>query len=200
MSEQNSSDIEKLTFDDVANILVSEKITMVSPAELHGLVAGQLASGARLTQELWLQMANDFLDVEHFSQDSSKVGLIGLYQQSLQELESLSMSLDLLIPDDDYEISQRVESLGLWVQGFLAGFGTQARQSDKGMSAEAKEMLNDLGQIAQVASLDLEESEDSESDFFELTEYVRMGAVFIFTECNVAPSSATSTEQQPTLH
>jgi len=199
MSDNTAFNIDKLTFDDIANLLVSEKITMVSPAELHGLVAGQLASGARLTQELWLQMANDFLDIEKFSQESSKVGLVGLYQQSLTQLESLTMSLDLLIPDDEYEISQRVESLGLWVQGFLAGFGTQGRQTDKSMGTDAKEMLNDLAQIAQVASVDLEETEDSENDFFELAEYVRMGAVFIFTECNVAPPAAQP-EETPTLH
>ncbi|NQZ33068.1 MAG: UPF0149 family protein [Oceanospirillaceae bacterium] len=200
MSDNNPINIDKLTFEDIANIMVSEKITMVSPAELHGLVAGQLASGARLTQALWLQMANDFLDIENFNQESSKVGLVALYEQSLTQLESLTMSLDILIPDDEYEIHQRVESLGLWVQGFLAGFGTQGRQSDKSMSEDAKEMLNDLAQISQVASVDLEESEDSEQNFFELSEYVSMGAVFIFTECNVAPATMAESEIKPTLH
>lgn len=200
MSDNNPINIDKLTFEDIANILVSEKISMVSPAELHGLVAGQLASGARFTQQLWLQMANDFLEIESFSQESSKVGLVGLYQQSLTQLESLTMSLDLLIPDDEYEISQRVESLGLWVQGFLAGFGTQGRQSDKNLSDDAKEMLNDLAQISQVASVDLEEGEDSEHNFFELSEYVSMGAVFIFTECNVSPNKNAEAEIKPTIH
>ncbi|MEH6444970.1 MAG: UPF0149 family protein [Oceanospirillaceae bacterium] len=201
MSNDNQIHIEKLSFEDVANLLVSEKITMVSPAELHGLVSGQLASGARLTNELWLQMANDFLDIEKFSQQSSQVGLVGLYQQSLEQFESLDMSLDLLLPDDDdYEVSQRVESLGLWVQGFLAGFGMQGRQTDKSLSVDAKEMLHDLGQISQVASADLEESEDSESDFFELAEYVRMGVVFMFTECNKRSNEMSEQESNPTLH
>ena len=200
MNNDNPLKIEKLSFDDIANLLVSEKITMVSPAELHGLVSGQLASGSRLSNDLWLQMANDFLEIETFSHETSKVGLVGLYQQTLEQLEGLAMSLDLLLPDDEYEISQRVEGLGQWVQGFLAGFGTQGRQTDKSLSSDAKEMLNDLGQIAQVASVDLEETEESENDFFELAEYVRMGAVFIFTECNKPVAQPQENEDKPTLH
>ncbi|MCJ8297944.1 MAG: UPF0149 family protein [Pseudomonadales bacterium] len=200
MTKKNAVDLQMLSFDDIADILVSEKITMLSPAELHGLVCGQLAGGSRLSNDLWLQMANDFLDIEHFSHEQSKVGLVGLYQQSLAQFEGLEMSLDLLLPDDDdYELSQRVESLGLWVQGFLAGFGTQGRQADKKLSEDAKEMLNDLAQISQVASVDLEEDDDSENNFIELSEYVRMGAVYIFTECN-KPIAVPEQKAKPTLH
>jgi len=200
MTNKNETNLQILSFDDIADLLVSEKITMVSPGELHGLVCGQMAGGSRLTNDLWLQMANDFLDIEQFAHEQSKVGLVGLYQQSLSQFESLDMSLDLLLPDDDdYELSQRVESLGLWVQGFLAGFGTQGRQADKKLSEDAREMLNDLAQIAQVGSVDLEEDEDSENNFFELSEYVRMGAVYIFTECN-KPATAPEQAEKPTLH
>ncbi|MCJ8340995.1 MAG: UPF0149 family protein [Pseudomonadales bacterium] len=200
MTKKHAVDLQMLSFDDIADILVSEKITMLSPAELHGLVCGQLAGGSRLSNDLWLQMANDFLDIEHFSHEQSKVGLVGLYQQSLAQFEGLEMSLDLLLPDDDdYELSQRVESLGLWVQGFLAGFGTQGRQADKKLSEDAKEMLNDLAQISQVASVDLEEDDDSENNFIELSEYVRMGAVYIFTECN-KPVAVPDQQAKPTLH
>lgn len=200
MTKKNAVDLQMLSFDDIADILVSEKITMLSPAELHGLVCGQLAGGSRLSNDLWLQMANDFLDIEHFSHEQSKVGLVGLYQQSLAQFEGMEMSLDMLLPDDDdYELSQRVESLGLWVQGFLAGFGTQGRQADKKLSEDAKEMLNDLAQISQVASVDLEEDDDSENNFIELSEYVRMGAVYIFTECN-KPVAVPERQAKPTLH
>ncbi|EPJ55328.1 MAG: hypothetical protein OFPI_04210 [Osedax symbiont Rs2] len=199
MTNKNEANLQILSFDDIADLLISEKITMVSPGELHGLVCGQMAGGSRLSNDLWLQMANDFLDIEAFAHEQSKAGLVALYQQSLSQFESLDMSIDLLLPDDDdYELSQRVESLGLWVQGFLAGFGTQGRQADKKLSQDAKEMLNDLGQIAQVATVDLEEDEDSENNFFELSEYVRMGAVYIFTECNKA--AAPEQEDKPTLH
>lgn len=187
MDNDNQHQIEKLTFDDIANLLVSEKITMVSPSELHGLVSGQLSSSARLSNDLWLQMAHDFLDIQNFSNEQSKVALVGLYQQTLAQFESLAMSLDLLLPDDEHEISQRVSALGQWVQGFLAGFGAQGRQTDKSLSDDAREMLQDLVQIAQVASADLEETEESETDFFELVEYVRMGALYVFTECNKPP-------------
>jgi uncharacterized protein YgfB (UPF0149 family) len=201
MSENEQLGIEKLSFDDLADLLVSEKITLVSPAELQGLVCGQLASGARLSHDLWLQIANDFLDITGFAHESSKVALVGLYQQSLAQYESLDMSLDILLPDDEeYAISQRVEALGLWVQGFLAGFGMQGKQTDKSLAADAKEMLSDLSQISKVASVDLEEDEESEGDFVELSEYVRMGAVYLFTECNQAVRNDPHSDTADILH
>jgi len=200
MSDNTPISLEKISFEDIANLLVSEKITMVSPAELHGLVCGQLASGARLSHDLWLQMAHDFLDIDTFTNETSKVGLVGLYQQSLGQFESIEMSIDLLLPDDDYEISQRVEALGQWVQGFLVGFGMQGKQTDKSLGTDAKEMLKDLGQISQVASADLEEDEESETNFFEISEYVRMGAVYIFTECNQVKDDAVVDSDSPTIH
>ncbi|MEM5528797.1 UPF0149 family protein [Gammaproteobacteria bacterium AS21] len=199
MSDSTAINLEKISFEDIANLLVSEKVVMVSPAELHGLVCGQLASGARLSHDLWLQMAHDFLDIDTFSNETSKVGLVGLYQQSLGQFESIEMSIDMLLPDDDYEINQRVEALGQWVQGFLAGFGTQGKHSDKSLGTDAKEMLNDLAQISQVASVDLEEDEESETNFFELSEYVRMGALYIFTECNQM-TEAVAESESPTIH
>lgn len=199
MKNDKQINIEKLSFDDIADLMVSEKITLISPSELHGLVCGQLACGARLSNDLWLQMAHDFLDISGFSHEQSKVGLVGLYQQSLAQFESLDMGLDLLLPDDDdYELGQRVEALGLWLQGFLAGFGSSGKQTDSSLSKDAKEMLNDMSQISQVASEDLDDSQESENDFFELVEYVRMGAVYMFTECN--KPSQPAQPSSPTLH
>ncbi|MGB1236760.1 MAG: UPF0149 family protein [Pseudomonadales bacterium] len=189
-----------LCFDDIANLLVSESVNMITPSQLQGIICGQLASGARLSEDLLLKSLQDFLDLDKFSHETSKVGLCALYQQCLGQFEDVDMALDILLPDDDHQITQRVESLGVWVEGFLSGFGIQGKQTDKTISRDAKEMLSDFAQISQVESQDLEESDESENDFAQLVEYVRMGALFIFTEFNTAQQAAAPASEPKTLH
>ena len=174
---------ELLTFDLIANVLVSEDVFVVSPAELHGLLAGQLASGARMQPSVWLKTVSELLEISDLSHESSKVGLVGLYQQTLGQFESEGLNLVMLLPDDDATLTQRIEALGQWCQGFMTGFGYQGKQTDQSLSAESRETLQDLSQIAQIVG-DEEDRAGAESDLMELEEYVRMAAIMLFSECN----------------
>jgi yecA family protein len=185
-------------FDVIANLLVSENVFIVSPAELHGLLAGQLASGARMVPDMWLKTVSELLEIDGLVQETSKVGLIGLYQQALKQLESFGLEFSMLLPDDDATLEQRVESLGRWCQGFMTGFGYQGKQTDKSLSDEAKDVLRDLSQISQIAN-EVDEGEDSEADLMELEEYVRMAVLMLFAECNVSHESF-SADNAPQVH
>ncbi|RVU29771.1 MULTISPECIES: UPF0149 family protein [Neptunomonas] len=185
---------EAINFEMVANLLVSENVQVVSPAELHGLLVGQLASGARLQADIWLRTACELMELAQLEHETSKIGLLGLYQQTLGQLEGADLDLSLLLPDDDYGLSQRVEALGRWCQGFMTGFGYQGKQTDASLSAESQEALQDLSQIAQVAS-EVEEDEESEADFAQLEEYVRMAALMLFSECNTPDEKAPPAPQ-----
>ena len=56
-------------------------------------------------------------------------------------------------------------------------------------------MLQDLASIAQVQSA-LEESEDGESDYMEVMEYLRVAPLLLFTECGkTAPA-----QSKPSIH
>ncbi|MFY0678713.1 MAG: UPF0149 family protein [Neptuniibacter sp.] len=184
MSSENMP-IDLPGFELLANIFVEEGVKVVSPAELHGLLTGHLAAGARLQPAVLLQTACELMDINSFAQESSKVALVDLYNASCSALESIDLEFEMLLPDDDDEISIRVEALGRWCQSFLSGFGLYGKHTDASLSAEAKETLNDLGQIAQI-SADLEDLDENENDLMEVQEYVRMAVLMLFTECNKA--------------
>lgn len=173
------------TFELLANIFVEESVKVVSPAELHGLIAGHLAAGARLQPAVLLQTACELMDINSLAQESSKVALLDLYSATCSALESMDLEFELLLPDDDNEISLRAEALGRWCQSFLSGFGLYGKHTDTSLSTEAKETLNDLGQIAQI-SAEVEELDENEADLMEVQEYVRMAVLMLFTECNKA--------------
>ncbi|WP_432696891.1 UPF0149 family protein [Marinobacterium sp. YM272] len=185
--------VELPDFDIVANLLIEEGVLAVSPAELHGLLAGQLAAGARFDADTLLRVFLELMDVSALKQETTKLGLIELYQRTLAQYESDDFDFALLLPDDEQMLAQRAEALGSWCSGFLSGFGLHTKQSQK-LSAEAQEGLQDLAQIAQIAADTDVDSEEDEADLMEVQEYVRMAAMLMFNECN----RVAEPEKEPT--
>lgn len=188
-------------FDDVANLLVAEGVHATSPSELHGVLCGCLCAGARPNASAWLQLAADRLDIGSFTQETSKVGMLELYNQALTQLQATDLGFEPLLPDDEQLLALRAGALGGWCQGFLSGFGQYGKQTDASLSDEAREVLGDLGQIAQIADDD-DDSDDNESDLMQIQEYVRMAALLLFAECNQAPddNSEADAKDPGTLH
>jgi len=163
----------------------------VSPAELHGLLLGRSCAGAGFDAESWIADACELLGGE--PADNVRQALIGLQEMVKGELAGDDVTLVLLLPGDDAPLADRARALGQWCQGFLDGFGMVLGST--ALSAEAMEVLQDLSAIAQVQSA-LEESEDGESDYMEVMEYLRVAPLLLFAECAKAPAPAP----KPSLH
>ncbi|MGJ8686728.1 MAG: UPF0149 family protein [Spongiibacteraceae bacterium] len=168
------------------------------PAELHGYAAGFISVGGRLQRDAWLTHCAEFLDSDTPNPDQADL-LYGVYQQALESLELGDVALDLLLPDDEFDLDQRIASLGHWCQGYLTGFamaGKRQQESagEREYSADLTEALGDLAAIAQV-SADEASEEDIEQDFFAVSEYVRVAAMTIFLECNMDPERPANGER-----
>ncbi|NBA97208.1 YecA family protein [Pseudomonas sp. R5(2019)] len=171
--------------------LLSSSGHPVSPAELHGFLLGRSCAGAGFDAGSWLIDAAELLESE--PQDNVRQALIGLQEMVKGELTGDDITVVLLLPGDDAPLTERAAALGQWCQGFLAGFGLTA--GDTALSAEAMEVLQDLAAIAQVQDA-LEESDDGESDYMEVMEYLRVAPLLLFTELNKPAAPAA----KPSLH
>ena len=174
-----------LEHDDLANLFLSLG-ALQPPAELHGYAAGFVSVGGRISADAWLKHCIDLLDCETPGPEQSEA-LYAVYSAALDGMESGEMSLDLLLPDDEFDLDQRIASLGQWCQGYLTGFAMAGKQKsvDKqnAYSADLTEAISDIAAIAQV-SPDEHTDEDGEQDYFAVCEYVRVAAMTIFVECN----------------
>lgn len=177
-------------FDQLADLFIVEGAVLFSPSELHGAIVGQIAAGRRLDAAALSEFCAAQLDVSQFTHPNSLPQLAALYDQALSQLEASNFELSLLLPDEEHQLSERAEQLGVWAAGFLAGFGLGASNKANAMSAEAQESLRDLVDIAQIDTDS--DGEEEEGLLFEVEEYVRMVAMLLFTECNtVDPDPAT---------
>lgn len=171
--------------------LLSSSGHPVSPAELHGLLLGRSCAGAGFEVDGWLVDASELLEGE--PQENVRNALIGLQEMVKGELTSDDMAIVLLLPSDDAALSDRATALGQWCQGFITGFGLNAGGKD--LSDEAKEVLQDLVAISQVQEA-LEESDDGESDYMEVMEYLRVAPLLLYTELAKPAAPAP----KPSLH
>ncbi|WP_027610491.1 YecA family protein [Pseudomonas sp. URIL14HWK12:I6] len=165
----------------------------VSPAELHGLLLGRSCAGAGFNADEWLIDAAELLENE--PQDNVRNALIGLQEMVKGELTGDDVTVVLLLPTDDAPLADRAAALGQWCQGFLSGFGLNCRDSSM-LSTEATEVLQDLAAISQVQDA-LEESEDGESDYMEVMEYLRVAPLLLFSETRKADVPPAA---KPSLH
>jgi len=183
-------------FDWLANFYASQG-AINHPSELHGLLIGRLAGGERLSADEWLKLVVEHMGLEQLKQDDKSeralTNLVDLYSTNLQQLESMEMSFSLVLPDDEFILTQRVEALGFWVRGFLEGLALAAKGQLGSSEQDIQELLRDLVAISQIDD-QADDSENAEKEINEIIEYVRVGIVTIFAEFN---GSDDLSDEQP---
>jgi len=197
-SDTSSGAARAAEFERWANVFTAHQ-AFSHPSELHGVLCGRLAAGSRIQEPEWLNMVCEHMGLpEAAAEESDDLApfMNKAYEQTLALLQSADMSFHPLMPDDDYAIEQRLEALVAWVRGFLEGMALAAGESLGQAPDEIRELIEDMVAISQLSE-DEEADEESEQQLLEITEYVRLGALAVFTEFN-APEKPAS--DSPTLH
>lgn len=161
-----------MTYQAVNEILAQHDADM-GAAEAHGIAVGMLSVEGRVDAGNWLQEL--FAD-NHMLVDEDKTLLLELFEQTRQLLttESDAFAFDLFLPDDDESLSEQVEALRCWCQGFL--FGVGYAQSGSDWPGESGEVVRDIVEFTKIDS-DVEDEDDANA-LMEVQEYLR-AAVFI---------------------
>ena len=190
MSEQSALP----EFDELADMFLRLG-ALQSPSELHGYLVGELAAGNDLSAEHWVQHGFEWVEGNDEPQPLDQELMMALYQATLAQLQSGMLDLQLLLPDEDSAMEQRLECLGQWCLGFLSGFASTRQYSD-----EINETLTDLAAISQVAMESDDEDLDQEQDYLEVSEYVRLTAVNLYLDSQQAkqPAQPATAAPKPT--
>jgi uncharacterized protein YgfB (UPF0149 family) len=175
-------------FDQLADMYWQLGV-MQSPSQLQGYLVGRLAAGDELQPESWPARAAAYIDAVQAPDLDGEALLTALLAASALTLSSEDMTFQLLLPDDAEAISQRVDSLGQWCQGFIAGFAeggkrVQQQHGQQQYSQQVSEALSDLAAISQISLTEEDgDVEQGEQHFFELSEYLRLAAMTVYLDC-----------------
>jgi uncharacterized protein len=170
-----------IKFSDAAAALVSAN-TVVAIAEAHGCLSGALCANHDYPFARWLDELFDAENKEPSAEVTAARDLLQtLYTETLHALRGDEMSFVPLLPEDEMSLAQRAEGLAQWCQGFLYGFGSAGAGRPK-LSAEVDEVLRDFTQLARATAGETEPTEEDESDYVEIVEYVRAGVQLVHDE------------------
>ena len=153
-------------------------------AEAHGVLCGMLCAGGAVSHKDWLNLLMDEWDEHNVLTKELITHLSVLHVVTLQNLNDSELKFYLFLPDDDKPIVERVADLSNWCQGFLFGFGLHAKQTVLQEHEQVMEAVEDIKDIGQVTI-----GEADESDYVEVTEYIRMAILMIYDTLQPVKSS-----------
>lgn len=150
---------------------------LMNAAEAHGILTSFLCVAQ--SNDKWLQ---------HILGNATMDGLASKCQQQLilirnytsEQLSSFNCEFTLLLPNDDISISERIQTLAGWCEGFLFGLGLADINTEL-LPVDIKEFINDLISISHIAPID-ENSNSNENNYSQLVEYIKVGVMTIYEE------------------
>jgi uncharacterized protein YgfB (UPF0149 family) len=181
---------EPIGYDELDDVVAHLRLS-IPASELHGSLCGFLAASGRPGKQSVLNALHLEAGSDSVSAKDQNV-LDQLASQSEQELGDPELGFEPLLPADDRPLPERADALVDWCRGFLGGFGLGGPDAHQRLSDEGKEILSDLGAIAS-STLDFGSEDEDEDALIEVHEFVRMGAMLVFTECHLPNPSSSGT-------
>lgn len=163
--------------------LLIEAGHFISPAELQGSLWGRTVAGADTGLDQVLADMAIMLDEGEVTV-ALKQALGGLQEMLNKELMDGSVAVTLLLPNDEVSLTDRLQAIINWGQGFLAGFGMV--KANQALPTEVLEILQDIAAITQLElNIATEDEARSEGDYAELVEFLRVVPLLVATELNI---------------
>ncbi len=156
----------------------------ISVAEFHGTFCALMCTRAPVNTRAWV----DEIVVHGLPHDTDQDDL---WRDCLVEIADLTsaafvdgeFNLAILLPDDEQTLHERSQALVDWCSGFLFGIGLQPAAVHEGLSADCKEVINDILDFTHMdVSPELGDDQAGEKSYFELVEYLRVGTLLLYEE------------------
>lgn len=179
MSDTGSSGANPLSFDRFNEFLEHNGI-LSNAAEVHGIITGMVAGGASLKGDDWLLLLSDLISEGESFKPVLKERFVELSAKISAELGDPDLGFNLLLPNDHESLYERLSYMVGWVQSFLVGFGVN-QTNLAGLSEDVREAIDDMVEIAKL-DFGVDEDEEAERAYFEISEYLRISALLCFNE------------------
>lgn len=152
-----------------------------SASEVHGMACGVLVVDNTAEHAAWSAhvLKGDAQDV--FLQEAGR-DLKQLHTATVESLNANQMHFDLCLPNEQDPITERVEALQKWCQGFAFGLAASGLKSMDELPDDPKDWVQDVIKIGAATDLDLDENNESETAYTELLEYLRVGVLMMNEE------------------
>ena len=152
----------------------------IRASECHGFISGYFCANNALAMELLqdhlIAGIDDGANLENCYSILSQLG-----DQVAESVSADDLSFSLLLPDDESSMSERANALSEWCAGFVSGLGVGGMGDKPPLENEGDEFFKDVIAISRMET-NVDDDEETETDLFELVEYIRMGVIMLYQE------------------
>ncbi len=153
----------------------------IDSAECHGVLSGLLAVQDENAQSQWLAHCAPMVEQGDLLAEEAVDILQSVYNQVMEEMESPDFVYQLLLPDDDSALPERLEAFAHWCQGFLMGISLGGIVDTAKLPGELPGFVKDLLEFTHAGELEPDDGQDEQA-CLELIEYARMGVLLFHEE------------------
>lgn len=195
---------QQLHFEEISDLLQDLGSTG-NAAQGHGVLCGLLCSQGYINGQAWVtRMLHGDRETGHTPPAGDALPplprpLLDLHSETVRGMNDINHEFRLMLPDDEEDLELRIEALTEWCQGFLYGMGMGGIKDFSRLPEPVVEITHDLMEISRASSATTGSDED-ETAFLELVEYVRVGTQLIHEELQPMPPGGVGDQNKPTLH
>ncbi len=163
-------------------------------AESHGVLCGLLAVQDENAQSHWLAHCAPGVESGDLLAQEAVDVLQSVYSRVLEQIKSPDFGFQLLLPDDDSALVERIDAFAHWCQGFLMGISLGGIVDTAKLPGELPDFVQDLLEFTHAGDFETDDIEDEQS-WSDLNEYVRMGVLLFHEEIRNLKEAANSKMQ-----
>lgn len=151
-----------------------------SASRLHGIFCAYVSASAHREGEAYLRAltTHDVKDVPALRE--ATFALFGLYTVTQQQVQDHAFEFELLLPDDDTDLSVRAEAFSEWCDGFIEGLlmlGVDVESFDE----DVQDAFHDLKEFVTLDCDAIEADEEDERAFMQICEHARVTVLHIYS-------------------
>ncbi len=167
-------------YDELQEYL--SRVDGIHPAsEVHGILCGLLAKDVAVSESLFVRLILGEVSVADVLAVEARSQLVALHAFTRAQLQDASLGLELLVPDDDDPLDERITAACDWARGWVYGLAEQGVERPKQLPKDSAEFLSDCILLAS-GEYEASEGEEGETIYMELLEYLRIGALMVQEE------------------
>jgi uncharacterized protein YgfB (UPF0149 family) len=162
-------------------------------SELHGRITGLIVAGASEHAEAYLRGLSMNKSGPQYHQAMN--ALFSLYTITHTCLYNFEFNFQLLLPDDNYSLQDRLYAFTNWTQGFLEGLDMSGLTLEDFESEETIEVLQHLEDFADMEVENIDASEQDEHAYVDVTEYLRLAVMQLFCDLQKEDQDSAQTSR-----
>ncbi len=154
-------------------------------SQIHGLLCAFFACGVKLKRQAWMNsLLTGNIDKSDPELVQAQEDLTELFIQTEAAFGQEEFSIELVLPDEEIVLIQRIEALAEFATGFVMGLNLTGINLKNNPNSTLQEAFDDMMNISCLVPQD-ESGEEAEKAFMELSEYVRLAMVHIYWELKI---------------